>query len=140
MAGDPITWWVTHDSVPARGTRPPGPPPKSPSHHVCGLPTIHGLSTMYLGSPPCILIKGIRYQVFRFIGQIRRIECIGHIRCIGRIMQASSTVFHEFPTVFDGLRRYSNGHRRFSAISKRSSTVFGGIQTVFGGLRRYSMK
>ena len=26
-----------------------------PGHHVCGLPT------MYLGSPPCILIKGIRY-------------------------------------------------------------------------------
>ncbi len=34
-----------------------------PGHHVCGLPTMYGFPTMYLASPPCILIKGIRYHV-----------------------------------------------------------------------------
>ena len=69
----------------ARGARPlgrPRAPPWPPSnlapqqswpagwpgHHICGLPTMHGFPTMYLASPPCILSKGIRYQVSRYPG------------------------------------------------------------------------
>ena len=42
-----------------------------PGHHVCGLPTMYGFPTMYLASPPCILIKGIRYQVWYQVSGIK---------------------------------------------------------------------
>ena len=41
-------------------------PASRPGHHVCGLPTMYGFPTMYLGSPPCISINGIRYQVSKY--------------------------------------------------------------------------
>ena len=37
-----------------------------PGHRVCGLPTMYGFPTMYLASPPCILIKGIRISGIRY--------------------------------------------------------------------------
>ena len=54
--------WEAREARPlGRPCAPPWrPPPKWPSHHVCGLPTMHGFPIMYLGSPPCTLIKGIR--------------------------------------------------------------------------------
>ena len=68
------TWWAAHIHgglasqqasfgggpgwMGARGARGAGP-----GHHVCGLPTMYGFPTMYLASPPGILIKGIRYHV-----------------------------------------------------------------------------
>ena len=62
---DQNTWWG------GRPRAPPWPPSNLaphqswsagwPGHHVCGLPTFYGFPTMYLASPPCILIKGIRY-------------------------------------------------------------------------------
>ena len=68
------TWWGAHihgglASQPASfggpGAAPQGRPHTAgrlagcmwAPHHVCGFPTMH------LGSPPCILIKGISYQV-----------------------------------------------------------------------------
>ena len=35
---------------------------RGPGGRAGGLPTMYGFPTMYLASPPCILIKGIRYQ------------------------------------------------------------------------------
>ena len=59
MVGSPHTWWP---GQPARLASHQSWPAGWPGHHVCGLPTMYGFPTMYLASPPCILIKGIRHQ------------------------------------------------------------------------------
>ena len=89
MVGSPYTWWGAHihsglasfggvrlgcqGCARGPGTRPPGPPPKLAKppcmwapHHAWVPHHVFGLLTTYLGSPPCIFIKGIRYQVTKF--------------------------------------------------------------------------
>ena len=71
MVGSPHTWWLGQAGGPGgapgrpRGRAPLASHQSWPSHHVCELPTICGFPTMYLGSPPFILIKGISYQAYR---------------------------------------------------------------------------
>ena len=56
MVGNPHTWWGAHINGVLAGWL-ARPPCLWAPHHVCGFPTMH------LGSPPCILITGITYQV-----------------------------------------------------------------------------
>ena len=87
MVGSPHTWW--------------------PGHHVCGLPTMYGFPTMYLGSPPCIwvphhvfrsMVSGIRYlsnglslvcmvpRITRYLG-VRDNPVLSYIRWLFRLQQ-----------------------------------------------------
>ena len=80
-----VAWPASQPALGGSGGRLSGPlaPPKLarwPSHHACGLPTMYGFPTMYLGSPPCISINGIRYPVsgIRFNAYALRIARFTH--------------------------------------------------------------